>query len=250
MSDLAYIAWENNKGTVLENMETLRRITTIQRRLRDLRHVIDGHPRRWGVNRMDICAFAAVAAVIHAPIPARLDVPDPALEGVDFQPLIGAYLAQIDESIAARGRVLDGLLPAGRTHAHAATFFRCGRCPAVLSGRSAVAHDCSMRKQPVVDPDRILFDQYAYALHWDRLDLKYDAEISAVGAQLVRLTGGDPRTTTAQAMVDTTVLFKCTRLPCKKARWPMMSHVDAVRSFDSLVPKMPSNFHGGRPGIT
>jgi hypothetical protein len=250
MSDLGYAAWENNRGTVLENMETLRRITTIQRRLRDLGHVIDGHPRRWDVNRTDICAFAAVAAVVHAPIPARLDVPDPALEGIDFQPLIGAYLAQIGESIAARRRALDRLLPAGRTHAHAATFFRCGRCPAVLSGRSAAAHHCSMRKQPVVDPDRILFEQYAYGLPWDHLNLKYDAELSAVGAQLVRLAGRDPRTTTAQAMDKAVVLFKCARMPCKKARWPVMTHVDAVRSFDSCVPKMPSNLHGGRPGIT
>jgi hypothetical protein len=249
MSDLGYAAWENNRGTVLENIETLRRITTIQRRLRALRRAMDDQPRGWDVNRTDLCTFAAIAAVVHAPIPARLDVPDPALQGVDFQPLLVAYFAQIRESIAARGRALDGLLPTGRTHAHAATFFRCGRCQTVLSGPSAAVHDCWICKQPVADLDRILLEKYSWTLPWDHLNLTYDAEVSVVGEQLVRMAGRNPRTTTSQDMDSAAVRFKCGRLPCKKASWSVMTHVNAVRSFDSCVPKTPSDLRDGRSSI-
>jgi hypothetical protein len=119
--------WEAHKDEVLDDMLTFRHVIPVQRRLQRLVDLYKAHPARDASDtiesyRADMARPAEIYAlypevqdVIHAPMPGRLDAPDPALDGADA--ILGTALDDFfsresrDARIKRRFKTLARLLP-------------------------------------------------------------------------------------------------------------------------------------------
>jgi hypothetical protein len=120
--------WEAHKDEVLDDMLTFRHVVPVQRRLQRLVDLYKAHPARDASApaiesyRLDMARpaeiyvlYPDVQDVIHAPMPGRLDAPDPALDGADaiFGTALDDFfsLESRDARIKRRIRTLTRLLP-------------------------------------------------------------------------------------------------------------------------------------------
>jgi hypothetical protein len=211
-------------------MEMFLLLMPIQRRLRLLRDAYKAHPATanasWDRESNELAELylqADIVDVICAPLPLRLDEPDPHLADVDFRPGIDKYLADADMRAEVRRYVLSEMLPAGADLDSATAFFECTLCKKVLHAPAAQAHQCYRYHLPAGSspPLNLLLDDYGFRLPWYyKKSLVHAADAAEIGAQLVQMSGRDPSSTTLGDMEVGPVRYRCHHPPSKR-RWPL-----------------------------
>jgi hypothetical protein len=209
--------WEAHKDEVLDDILTIRHAVPVQRRLERLLELYKAHPAHATSSIFEAARdemsqpaeiyahYSTVRQVIHAPTPARLDAPDPALTGADevfgaalddffsfrSQDLflgrrlktIARMLPPFNAADAPRAGPMTGLrkdMPelqkSALRHLHtaararlalAATMFRCSRCGISFSAADAVMHQCFTRNTDQRDARYYLWENTLYMLPWN-----------------------------------------------------------------------------------
>jgi hypothetical protein len=235
---------------VLANVQKLRDMTLKQRRLNALREAYEESSLcNWMTRPLDLEElYRHAAELVNSPMPARLDVPDPALN-IDLKStIITGFVAQAEERMQARERALSALLPAGVALLHPFTIFRCKNCRRTepMFASLAIRHSCfwpSVYKS-VEESVRVLFDGYLGTVPWNfagttgtSTEAKFshdslECDQGAAGAanELLRISGYDTETITWKDFEDAPVRFRCQRVPCKKQSryWMTFSYAVSI----------------------
>jgi hypothetical protein len=249
------IVWSSHRDTVLKQMGALRGVIVVQRRLEAILEAFDslvavGAFRGSTSSALDaLWTFRPIVAVLSAPFPDSLDVPDPALANVSFGPIFTDCFQPArhqHRSLARTVHLLRLLLAspvgAGLRNAGdeplrlpspswlqlAICIFRCVLCKRILTGLDALAHRCDMwRCRKMRNLTYLFFENVSHELPWNfGNSLVFDLAASQAAAHLVRLNGRDERTTTLAELGQVNYrYYQCNRAQCRRPHFYSFTHV-------------------------